>query len=64
MMTIIAERINMTRKAIREKVWQRDEAFIVNEVKTQEAAGATHIDVNAGWLHLWGAAGGKQDCDS
>ena len=48
MMTIIAERINMPRKAIREKVWQRDEAFIVNEVKTQEAAGATHIDVNAG----------------
>ena len=48
MITVIAERINMTRKSIREKVWARDEQFVINEVKTQEAAGATHIDVNAG----------------
>jgi len=48
MMTIIAERINMTRKAIREKVWERDADFIIAEVKAQEAAGATHIDINAG----------------
>jgi len=48
MITIIAERINMTRKSIREKVWERDTAFVVNEVQAQEAAGATHIDINAG----------------
>jgi 5-methyltetrahydrofolate--homocysteine methyltransferase len=48
MITIVAERINMTRKSIREKVWERNRDFIVNEVQTQEAAGATHIDINAG----------------
>lgn len=48
MMTIIAERINMTRKSIREKAWARDAEFIRNEVRQQEARGATHIDVNAG----------------
>jgi 5-methyltetrahydrofolate--homocysteine methyltransferase len=47
-MTIVAERINMTRKSIREKVWARDAAFVIEEVRKQEAAGATHIDVNAG----------------
>jgi len=46
--TIIAERINMTRKRIREKVLARDADFIAREAKRQEAAGATHIDVNAG----------------
>lgn len=45
---IIGERINMTRKKLREKVWERDAAFIVGEVKKQEGAGATHLDVNAG----------------
>lgn len=48
MMTIIGERINMTRKSIREKVWERDAAFITAEVQKQEALGATHIDINAG----------------
>jgi len=48
MFTIIAERINMTRSSIREKVWARDEAFIRSEAAAQAAAGATHIDVNAG----------------
>lgn len=48
MFTVIAERINMTRKSIRTKVWDRDEAFIRNEAARQAAAGATHIDVNAG----------------
>ena len=48
MITIVAERINMTRKSIREKVWERDAAFVTEEVKAQEAAGATHIDINAG----------------
>ncbi|MCX7846469.1 MAG: dihydropteroate synthase [bacterium] len=48
MMTIIGERINMTRKSIREKVWERDAAFVTAEVQRQEACGATHIDINAG----------------
>ena len=48
MFTIIAERINMTRKRIKKEVWDRNAEFVVNEVKKQEAAGATHIDVNAG----------------
>lgn len=38
----------MTRKSIREKVLARDAAFIAAQARKQEAAGATHIDVNAG----------------
>ena len=48
MFTVIAERINMTRKSIRTKVWDRDETFIRGEAVRQADAGATHIDVNAG----------------
>ena len=48
MFTVIAERINMTRKRIKKEVWDRNETFIAEEVRKQEAAGATHIDVNAG----------------
>ncbi len=48
MFTIIGERINMTRSAIRTKVLERDEAFIRKEAQRQVEAGATHIDVNAG----------------
>jgi 5-methyltetrahydrofolate--homocysteine methyltransferase len=48
MFTIIAERINMTRKSIRTKVWERNEAFVRGEAARQAEAGATHIDVNAG----------------
>lgn len=48
MFTVIAERINMTRKSIRTKVWERDEAFIRGEAAKQANVGATHIDVNAG----------------
>ena len=47
-MTIIAERINMTRKKMRERIWERDADFVINEVKKQEKMGATHIDINAG----------------
>jgi 5-methyltetrahydrofolate--homocysteine methyltransferase len=46
--TIIAERINMTRKRIKEKVFARDADYIARQVTRQEQAGATHIDVNAG----------------
>jgi len=38
----------MTRKRIKEKVFARDAAYITRQVQRQEAAGATHIDVNAG----------------
>ena len=48
MFTIIGERINMTRKKIKEKVWERDADFIMMEARRQAEAGATHIDVNAG----------------
>ena len=48
MFTIIGERINMTRKRIRREVWARNADYIVGQVRRQEEAGATHIDVNAG----------------
>jgi len=48
MFTVIGERINMTRKRIRQRVWKRDADFIAEEANKQVAAGATHIDVNAG----------------
>ena len=48
MFTIIAERLNMTRKRIQERVLARDARYIMRQVERQEAAGATHIDVNAG----------------
>lgn len=48
MFTVIGERLNMTRKKVKEEVWKRNEEFIVSEVNKQEKAGATHIDVNAG----------------
>ncbi|HIE44476.1 MAG TPA: methyltetrahydrofolate cobalamin methyltransferase [Candidatus Omnitrophica bacterium] len=48
MFTVIGERINMTRKRIREEVWARNEEFIRSEAEKQQKAGATHIDLNAG----------------
>ena len=48
MFKIIGERLNMTRKGIKERVWDRDEEFIISEVNKQIKAGATYIDVNAG----------------
>ncbi len=48
MFTVIGERINMTRKSIRTKVWDRDEDFVANEARRQIEAGATHVDINAG----------------
>ena len=48
MFTIIGERINMTRKRIKEQVWARNDEYIAKQVTRQEKAGATHIDVNAG----------------
>ena len=48
MFTIIAERINMTRKRIKKEVWDRNAEYIVKQVKRQEEVGGTHIDINAG----------------
>jgi 5-methyltetrahydrofolate--homocysteine methyltransferase len=48
MFTVIGERINMSRKSIRTKVWDRNEEFIRHEAACQVEAGATHIDLNAG----------------
>ena len=48
MFTIVAERINSSRKAIKEAIEQRDAAFIREQTEQQAAAGASYIDVNAG----------------
>ena len=45
-MLIIGERINSTRKAIREAIKARDAAAILNETDLQLAAGANFIDLN------------------
>jgi cobalamin-dependent methionine synthase I len=47
-MLIVGERINSTRKRIREAVRARDKEFIATEAKNQVTAGADYIDVNAG----------------
>ena len=47
-MLIVAERINATRKSIREALERKDERFLIEEARKQEAAGAHFLDVNAG----------------
>jgi len=47
-MIIVAERINATRKAIREALEKKDSQFFIQEAQKQEKAGAAFIDVNAG----------------
>ena len=48
MFEVIGERINTSRKKVQEAVANRDAQYIIDDVKQQEAAGATFIDVNAG----------------
>ena len=48
MKVIVGERINSTRKPIREAIDNRDAAVIEREARMQQEKGATHIDVNAG----------------
>ena len=55
-MLIIGERLNSTRKKIREAVEQRDAEFIRGEVEKQVAAGADLLDVNGG------IAGSEVEC--
>jgi len=48
MFEVIGERINTTLKKVQASVEQKDAAYIQEDVKKQEASGATYIDVNAG----------------
>jgi len=48
MFTVVAEKINMTRRRVREEVWARNADYIIQLTRRQERAGATHIDLNAG----------------
>jgi 5-methyltetrahydrofolate corrinoid/iron sulfur protein methyltransferase len=45
---IIGERINATRKSIREAILSRDKDIISKEIHKQDEAGADYIDLNAG----------------
>ena len=47
-MLVIAERINASRKTIARAISSRDAAFIQEEARVQDQAGADFIDVNAG----------------
>ncbi len=47
-MIIIGERVNATRKSIRAAIQAHDEEGIAEEIRKQDAAGATYIDLNAG----------------
>ena len=47
-MKVIGEKINGTRKKVKEAVLGRDVAFIQKLALDQAGAGATWIDVNAG----------------
>ncbi|MCM8833554.1 MAG: dihydropteroate synthase, partial [Candidatus Omnitrophica bacterium] len=47
-MIIIGERINGTRKKIREAIEKKDKDFIKREIKKQVDFGADYIDLNAG----------------
>lgn len=47
-MLIVAERINATRKSVRQALEEKKADFFIQEAKKQEEAGAHFIDVNAG----------------
>ena len=47
-MIIIGERINASRKPIREAIRSRDSDRIRQEIQAQDQAGAAYIDLNAG----------------
>jgi len=48
MFVVIGERINTSRPAVRDAVERRDADYIQDDVRRQEACGATYVDVNAG----------------
>ena len=47
-MIVIAEKINSTRKSVREAIAQRDVGFLQGLARTQAEAGADYLDVNTG----------------
>lgn len=47
-MIIIGEKINSTRKAVREAIANKDTAFLQKLAVDQVAAGADYLDVNTG----------------
>ncbi|MBN1930947.1 MAG: dihydropteroate synthase [Desulfobacterales bacterium] len=48
MFIIVGERINTSRKNVREAVSNRDKTYIQQDVEKQQDSGANYIDVNAG----------------
>ncbi len=48
MFEVIGERINTSRKLVQAAVADRNADYIIDDVKKQQEAGATYIDVNAG----------------
>ena len=48
MFEVIGERINTSRKNVQNAAASRDADYIIDDVKKQQEAGATYIDVNAG----------------
>jgi 5-methyltetrahydrofolate corrinoid/iron sulfur protein methyltransferase len=47
-MIVIGERVNATRKAVREAIHAHDATAIAEEIRKQDAEGAHYIDLNAG----------------
>lgn len=48
MFEVIGERINTSRKLVQAAVADRDAKYIIDDVKKQQDAGASYVDVNAG----------------
>jgi 5-methyltetrahydrofolate--homocysteine methyltransferase len=49
-MIIVGERLNSTRHPVLQAMERRDEKYLIDEAKKQEAAGASYIDLNAAAL--------------
>src|SRR5476649_1478076 len=47
-LTLIGERINTHREGFRVKVFERDSAAILAELRKQQGVNVTHLDLNAG----------------
>ncbi len=47
-MIVIGEKINATRKSIRNAIAEKDKETIIRQIKDQDEAGAHYIDLNAG----------------
>jgi 5-methyltetrahydrofolate--homocysteine methyltransferase len=47
-MIVVGEKVNATRKAVKEAVEKHDAAFLAELIRSQDAAGADYIDLNVG----------------